>query len=218
MYILLSMLPTIFAGVLHGGSIFLAVGIALSVILYSSKRSEAKITVRTFSYLVLLIIIGSFVMTQVDFDKFNNLDVTTLAIERGGSTGIGGSGYTAGIAIGNPIISALINTPIKMFYFLFSPLPNNWRGIMDAISFLMSSLLYLIPFIIVIKNKITNILNDNLAWSLFLSLIVFSIPFAWGVSNSGTAIRHRSKIIIWLVFLILLLLNECRNNKKKKRE
>ncbi|MDT2757486.1 hypothetical protein P7G51_08865 [Enterococcus asini] len=215
-YIFLSMIPVVLAGILHGGSIFLAVGIALSIILYSSSRLEAKITVKTFSYLILLLFIGIFVMSRVDFDKFNNLDVTTLALERGNSTGIGGSGYTAGISIGNPILSAIVNTPIKMFYFLFSPLPHNWRGIMDVISFLMSSLLYLIPFFVVLKDKIMNRLDDNLAWSIFLSLGIFSIPFAWGVSNSGTAIRHRSKIIIWLVFLILLLLKNRKSNLKGK--
>lgn len=214
-YIFGAILAVIPAGILHGGSIFLAVGMTLSFIVYINNRSRAQINAKSFFYLFLLSCFGVFVMSRVEFDKISNLDITALAIENGNSTGVGGSGYSAGITMGNPILSAFVNTPIKIFYFLFSPLPQNWRGTVDLISFVLSSLLYLIPFYSVLKNKATNQLKNNLAWSIFLCLTIFSIPFAWGVTNSGTAIRHRSKIIIWIAFLIYLLLEEHKINKKK---
>ena len=37
----------------------------------------------------------------------------------------------------------LVFSPLKMFYFLFSPLPTNWRGFGDVIAFMIDSSFYI---------------------------------------------------------------------------
>ena len=103
---------------------------------------------------------------------------------------------------------AILYTPIKTFYYLFSPLPTNWRGLVDVAAFLLDSCVhfYVIfnAFSYLKQVKRTTINNSALGnskigtylvrtgvWQILLCAIVFGL----GTSTAGTAIRHRDVLL-----------------------
>ena len=88
----------------------------------------------------------------------------------------------------------------------------NWRGFLDAFTFITDSMLYLITIIYYLKNK--NKLGDkrSLAITLLWMIIGSSLIFGIGVSNAGTAIRHRQKLIP--LFLIVLAITKNKRHLK----
>src|SRR5699024_11199767 len=79
----------------------------------------------------------------------------------------------------NPIIMILL-TPIRMFYFIASPLPWDWRSFSDIFAFMFSSLFYIITIFfgirsLNIKNTDYKNLNIILLIILLISMIFFSL-------------------------------------------
>ena len=119
----------------------------------------------------------------------------------------GGSAYNANIVSNDSTLGFIINTPFRMFYFLFSPVPWNWRSATDAIAFFFSALFYGYVFIRTIPH-LTKKHGFSLGSALFLIALLTLMMFGWGVSNSGTALRHRDKMVIHYLIMYALLANE----------
>lgn len=132
------------------------------------------------------------------------------------SEGDGGAGYTIKtITSGNEIIDLVINTPIRIIYYLFSPMPWNWRGIKDIIAFFFSSLYYFFGIILAVRSiKKYNFPNKNLVVALLLVMFFSYIIFSWGVKNAGTAMRHRDKFVTIYVLLTVISIYELKKNMK----
>jgi 4-amino-4-deoxy-L-arabinose transferase-like glycosyltransferase len=92
-------------------------------------------------------------------------------------------------------------TPIRIVYFYFAPFPWQIKELLDVVGFI-DILLYLFLFIFFFKS-LNQIRKENKALfiALLLILIVFSITFAWGVSNYGSSLRHRQKIVFLLIIM-----------------
>ena len=155
-------------------------------------------------------------------EKFTNVGISSIGelVEISERTGRGGSGYKAGLSISNPILDFIVNTPIRVAYFGLSPMPWNWRGIGDILAFGFSSLYYLIGFYYVYKAYKHKKEKDN-KWNLmmacFIIILLGYVVFSWGVSNAGTAMRHRDKFLpIYIVMLSTGI--ECSNNVLKIRK
>jgi hypothetical protein len=94
----------------------------------------------------------------------------------------------------------------RLFYFLFSPLPWDWRNFSDGIVFFFDSTIYFICFITIFKNyKHIERRTRVLALSLFISATLFSFLYAQATITAGTAIRHRSNILSIILVVILLI-------------
>ena len=96
----------------------------------------------------------------------------------------------------------MIKVPVRLIAFLFSPLIPflvkslyHLLGVVDAIFYLVIFLRFF---------KMRAFLNEKKhAYSSFIVGIVLSLAFALGVSNFGTAIRHRAKIAPIFIALAL---------------
>ncbi len=106
-------------------------------------------------------------------------------------------------------------TLLRMFYFLFSPLPPDARGFRDLVMFAMDGL----PLAAVIvwslvqsgrKRQIRRYTYAALAGGA-----AFAGIFAWGVRNAGTALRHR--YLAWSIFIIALGISCGHLDQKKER-
>ena len=73
---------------------------------------------------------------------------------------------------------------------------------MDIITFLIDSLFYLFVFYYFFKHRKSFKYNNKLIFILFISIAVAAIVYGIGVSNAGTAMRHRQKLTP--LFIILL--------------
>jgi len=94
-------------------------------------------------------------------------------------------------------------------YFMFSPFPWQWRGIGDIITFLLSSCVYLyiiINSIRYIRRTAKDEENRSIVVALLIVALLIAVVFSWGVTNTGTATRHRDKFIA--IYAVLFSLSQ----------
>lgn len=202
-YILLSLLTIGIASIFHSGIIGITLSYAFAILFYKRKENTFKFSVSTVSSFILIVIIFSLAFTVFDdliFRKFSGVD-NINDIYSAANSSMGGSMYLTNLTITNPV-QLIIYGPIKALYFLIAPLPMDWRGIRDIVTFFSDSLLYLtvIIYFIKYKKKITE--RKSLIIILLIMIIGAAFIFGIGVGNAGTAMRHRQKLIP--IFLILL--------------
>lgn len=94
-------------------------------------------------------------------------------------------------------------TLIRMFYFLFSPLPTDARGVGDIVAYLADGLpLFVMIVYTVRKLRRQDESRKGYILASLLGGFLFALIFAWGVSNAGTALRHR--YLAWSIFIVAL--------------
>lgn len=104
-------------------------------------------------------------------------------------------------------------SPVRVIYFLFSPFLWDLNKLAHIIG-MFDGLLYLyLTYKIFCNRKI--IWADPVLRAIFLILFSYIIVFGVSTGNFGTAIRHRSKLIILFVLLIASKLPNIIFSKKK---
>lgn len=190
------------AGMFHSGVLSLFFGYVFMFIFYDTERKAWLFSHKSLFTFVLISAAAIFAysaLNQVLFSKFKNVeeweDIYTVANRRAGD-----SRYLVGLTIHSPVQMALFG-PVKALYFLFSPLPTDWRGFMDIFTFLFDSLLYLTVLWKLATSRIKLRRQKPLVIAVALMITVSAFVFGLGVSNAGTAVRHRQKVLP--VFLLL---------------
>lgn len=104
------------------------------------------------------------------------------------------SAYLTWLKVDDPILGVIFS-PLRMFYFLFSPIPFDWRGISDVIAFTMDSSVYayLCWKIFQYRKNENGKMNVALRRYLIIGILAMTFVFAFGTKNAGTAMRHRAK-------------------------
>lgn len=216
-YLLVSFILGIVGASFHSGVIGLIAGYGVVLILYNKNTKTIRLNKNSIFKLAAFLIFFFVLYSSFDslFSKFGNIENAQDIIDTADKYNAGGSAYSVGFSIGNPYLNMLVNTPFRMFYFLTSPLPWLWRNLTDIIAFLFSSLLYLyIIYQVFVSKKKKYLKNEVTNKILLIICICCVLVFAWGVSNSGTALRHREKFLT--VFIILFALNRDTINSKIK--
>jgi hypothetical protein len=118
----------------------------------------------------------------------------------------GGATYLRSFQV-NSSVGLVLFMPLRLVYFIFSPMPYDIRGFGDIVAIILdSSFYYFLGFIIVgsIKTIRKNIFTLYAKVLLILFLII-SLGFALGTENSGTAMRHRSKVFPVLLVAVIFI-------------
>ena len=114
--------------------------------------------------------------------------------------------------------SLFTGTIQRMLYFFCAPFPSFWRGLGDAAAFFMSAFVYIICVVTAIVSMFAK-KRDSYRFVMGITVFVVSGIFAWMVSNSGTAMRHRTKFLGIVVLLgmysAILIRNQWKKRKKK---
>jgi 4-amino-4-deoxy-L-arabinose transferase-like glycosyltransferase len=141
--------------------------------------------------------------------------VEELIEERGGDQRKGRASYLQGLTASNPV-DVIWQTPLRGVFFLFSPMPWMVNSFWDLVG-LMDGLLYFLIFFGIYKS-FPVIRKDPAALAVLVMLLGMIVAFAWGVTNYGTGMRHRAKIIILAVCLApyLIPLRKLVQSKVKK--
>lgn len=192
-----------FAAMFHSGVIGLALGYLFMFLFYDHSAEKFRFTIRNFILFIPVLAFVFLFTTQfgdVVFYKFRTLEEPSDIYESV-KVAEGGSAYLQGLTINNPL-QLIVYGPIRAFYFLFSPLPWNWRGIQDIILFIIDSVFYGYVFYYFFKNKKFFLQHKRIVIAILLAIVVVSFIYGIGVSNAGTAMRHRQKIVP--VFLVML--------------
>jgi 4-amino-4-deoxy-L-arabinose transferase-like glycosyltransferase len=125
-------------------------------------------------------------------------DLVSTIEGRFGSDPSGGSAYPALIATGDPYAQPWL-IPSRMIYFVFSPFPWDIRSPVHLLG-LVSSLLYLV-LCWRIYRAFPRLRERPECVAMLFMLFALVFVFAVGTTNIGTAIRHRTKLLV--LFLLL---------------
>lgn len=207
-YILGAILSMVFASLFHTVFIFGALLLVLYFMFYDKNKGAVSFSINNFGKAIVVMAIAimacaSFLsMFNNKFSSVDNMDDIYTATNRVK----GGSAYLEGYEV-HSLGELIIFTPLKLFYFLFSPAPWKFRNLMDIVSFLLDALIYVVLLFYVFRRHRGTI--SRLMLNIFL---VLSVVFALGTFNSGTAIRHRFSLLPFL--LVSYAMVENSENKR----
>lgn len=209
--ILLSIVGCLF----HSGCVGISIGYVICSLLYDPY--EQKIHTSLNGVVLAFIFALGIAFLYLNYgdaflSKFTRLEtIQDIANTRDGA----GSSYVKYVGNSNNPVNMLLFTLPRIVYFLFSPFPWQWRGVVDIIAFFFSGLFYLVTIINAI-GYLHSKEQKNREVVICLLIVAFfcTFIFAWGVSNTGTASRHRDKMVCLYGILFALTANEGTVNQE----
>lgn len=217
---ILTVLAAFAASYMHAGTIFVLIGFFLAFTSYKPWTREIKfsgftIVAGIFISLVVVVFLANMGSLGGKFSRMGDDGVEGVMVSGYGANR-GDSAYLSWLNVDDPVIGFLFS-PLRMFYFLFSPIPFDWRGIMDVIAFSMDSSVYAYLCWKIFKNrKIKNgRMNVALRKYLIASILALTFVFAFGTKNAGTAMRHRAKYTT--MFIVTYAISKQVESKKNKK-
>lgn len=207
--LIMAFVVTFPAIILHSASIGLWIGFALIYAFWDVGTQRFAFQAKT----IFVLLLGIAAIILLNFSSYRNLIMaylpTNLSIESITSKefAAGDSDYLMNIQVNNGV-ELIFWTIIRMFFFVFSPLPGSTTSLKYIFAFIVDSVPTAVIIFLTIKDAYYNKKGKYVFAAYAVCLIVIGI-FAWGVSNAGTAMRHRSLIVG--VFAIAY----CMANEKK---
>lgn len=210
--IIRSYIYLIIGSLFHGGIIFIGITYIYYVLKNKSvsvSSSAKKVIVYCIFTLIIFVIMK---LPEVFLKKLSFLTSSEALFKRLNYI----NEYSINTDIGSAYLSyfriysfkdLILYTPIKIVYFLFSPMIWDIRGISDIIAISLDSIFYIV-FLFIIFISFNNLDRGNknylLLKTLKYGLVLIISVYAMGTVASGTAIRHRYKC---LTLIIIILMN-----------
>lgn len=200
----------VIAAAFHSAVISIIIGYAYGFIFYNPKTEQLNLSFKSLVPFTAFALIFIYVMIFPEiiqewplFNKFEQVWDENNNVYEIITASSGDMAYLTSIEINN-VFELFIFAPIKVLYFITSPMPWSFRNLSDVLSFMLDGLFYLTVLILIIK-RFNMIRKHPLLFILLLSIAAGWSVFGLGISNAGTAIRHRFKFFyIIIVFLSLL--------------
>ena len=216
MYFVISVCLSILACIFHSGCIGITIGYILCLFIYDRHVQKIRVTIGGIVFALAMGFGLSFLFLQYGNLLLGKFTYVENMADIANMNEAGGSSYLKYVGNSNNILNMILFTIPRIVYFLFSPFPWQWRGISDIIAFFFSGLFYLIT----IKNTINYLRsskqkNRGIIICLFVIAFICTFIFAWGVSNTGTATRHRDKMVCLYGIIYALTLNISDTNQEK---
>lgn len=210
--IVVAVVLVIVASAFHAGVITVAVGYMFVALFYKRGQRRFRFGAQSLPYFMVFAAILAVTVLQypdIFLGKFEQFEseaevVTATNYRWGGST------YLTGLVVED--YGDLIRYgPLRALYFLASPMPWDFRGLFDALTFIFDSLFYLSLIVLAVRN-LRNIRDRrSLVLALLAIIALASLVFGAGVSNAGTALRHRYKLLAVFLTLAALAMDRAPN-------
>ena len=218
---ILAMVFGLLSSLFHGATGLIVVFYLAVHIFYSPGEMRFRLSVRNVVLAIIFGIVFAVVYARYGTIFFSKLDRFTGSIESLSSVrDAGGSSYARYVGNSNSILNILIYSIPRYVYFMYSPFPWDWRSVSDIIAFLLSSVPYLIILLRAVRS-IRRLPKDNerrvLLMILVFVVVCMTFVFAWGVTNTGTATRHRDKFIAFYAVMYALSREERIRIKKHSK-
>lgn len=129
----------------------------------------------------------------------------------------GHTGYARYVGDSSSIKNIIIYTPLRIIFFLFSPLPFQVRGLSDILAIMFNSSFYMYTYyraVIYILHKENK--YRNLAIVFIIMGLMSAFVIGWGRPNVGTAIRHRDKMTACYIILLAISLSDNKYGLSEK--
>ena len=195
------------ASTLHAGVIAVGIGYMAVVPFYRRAQGRFGVSLLTVMYLGFFAVIVYFVIAQYPdlfLGKFEAFESESDLLKATNYRG-GGSQYLSDLTIAS--YGDLVRVgPLRALYFLASPMPWDFRGLVDLVTFALDSLFYIgVPAVFLLKGRQIDPRWRPLGYALLVILAVSSLLFGAGVSNAGTAARHRFKLVSLVMVLFIVV-------------
>ncbi len=179
-----------------GAAVLLFAGLWLSG---SWLREAVTLRFRNFGRNTLALLLGLGVLGLVlssgfGMQKFGGLETGDMTVlgERQEGFAHGRSVYLGDLRADTPM-DLVWQAPIRVTYFLFAPFPWMLTAVSDAFGLIDSGLFFLLVLRVIRRR---GALRTQPATVLILGVFAaMALVFALGVSNYGTALRHRNKML-----------------------
>lgn len=212
------------AGMLfHSGIVGVAAGYLITYTFYNHKAQRLQVNIRSFilSICVLIFAIGIVVIAGDTplFWKFNlvNSEEHLQNFSQNWSNNTAGTAYLLWLPVYTNLIDMIWQSPIRAFYFIFSPLPWDIKRLQDIIILMFDSSFYIYGCYLFLKYKNKFSRKDHSILSaLIISFVVTAFIYGLGTFDYGTAIRHRAKFMS-LLFIVVAVILDRKTNIKLER-
>ena len=224
LYLLVGVLISASAMLLHNCTLAVLAVLAIIAAFYSPGKEKfciekkgIAICILGFVGVAVLVLVPS--VRNVVLSQFPSVEDGIFAAINGRLkyfyTNTGGSTYLLDVYVNN-YWDLIVGTLLRMGYFLFSPVPWMWRGLSDIAGFIMSVSAVIVSLAMTIISFIYK-KKDSFRTLLIATIFFVSGIFAWAVSNGGTALRHREKLLGVLILLgvysVQIIINARREGK-----
>lgn len=199
------------ASLFHSGVAPILLAYMIVAVLYRREAGTYGFTLQSIPYLAIFMGVVALLAIQYPdlfLGKFRTFEteadlLVILNRREGGST------YLTDMPV-NTVNDLVTLGPVRAAFFLASPVPWNWRNITDILTFLLDSLFYMTVLGATLRNARRLGEFRSVGFALLAVVIISTFVFGLGVSNAGTALRHRYKL--FAVFLVLagVVLNVAR--------
>ena len=132
------------AAVMHSGTLVVIMGYILAFTSYNPSTGQVQFSSHSISFIiiatVMILLLGD--SSDMFTGKFQSASSSDGLLATINADTTGDSAYLTWVKA-DSLWMGLVFSPLKMFYFLFSPLPTNWRGFGDIIAFMIDSSFYI---------------------------------------------------------------------------
>lgn len=196
----IAILAVIIGAKYHDGLIAIAVPYLYAFLFYSRKRQKIKINVLN---------IGCIIIALVLFLSFIGSEEGQEYIEKTNAETGGGSSYLTSLKVETPV-EFLFAGPVKAGYLIYSPMPWLIRGGMDILTFCLDSTFWIYTTYLFFKNYRQ---VESRYRILVLCILLGGFVYGMGTLNTGTAIRHRNKLMPLTLVLMIAIRNKLDSEK-----
>lgn len=223
-YSLMTLTPAV---LMHSGMIGIAIGYLLVYSIYDSRSGCIILGYKAWISLILSITVVAYLFLFTDIlgyfsgviDSTTGTVSTEALIEKQNLNDGGGSRYLDWLTIGS-LPQLLLYSPLKILYFLFSPIPPDIRGMKDIVAFLIDSVFYiLVLFLIYNKGRKKSFgtypIERKTIHLLMTPIWIVIILYSFGTRTAGTAMRHRANVFPELVVLSMLSIPNRKSDSLK---
>ncbi|MGI6534392.1 MAG: hypothetical protein ACOX23_07285 [Peptococcia bacterium] len=201
-----SLLCLLLGSLFHSGIILIAAAYFFFILIEKNKTKN-NISIKKAVIIMTMVILSIWVLSNSDIflRKFHFITSLESIIDRINYTNTiqVGSGYLNNYTI-NSFGDLILYVPLKIVYFLFSPMIWDIRGLQDLIAILFDSVFYLVLTINVIAAFFGKCLNKRerlLIKALIFACVLVIGAYSMGTIAAGTAIRHRYKVLSFLIII-----------------
>lgn len=213
-----SIINAILSMIFHSGLIAIAVVMMIVYILYNPRKRQWIINFKTackFGAIMLSVGVILALFGDMILNKFTLAFSGDEALSNWNDLVVNGadSVYLSNLPYTN-FDDVILQSPLRLLYFLFSPMPWNLRGISDVLAFGFDSLLLLlgVTFSLVNMKRMTKTYK-KLIKVLLCMYFLTALIFGAGTFDSGTAMRHRAKFTSILLIVDAMTITGVMQNK-----
>lgn len=180
---------------IHSGMVGVLAAYAFVISFYNrvAEKMEFSAVKIIFVLSVVVVFMGSPLWNEV-MGRFSQIDSASDIIQKTGIT----TGNTDYISAPSSSLGIVAQTPIRLFYFMVSPLIWQVRSFGTMIAMVLDGIPRLYLVYSVYKNWKDREAMSNRNRAIFIGLVIIvlcsHLIFSWGTNNYGTAMRHRLKV------------------------